>query len=515
MNSSPKSKPSLFSLDLRSLAATRIAAGVYLLCDVVQRMGDASAHYSDAGVFPLSALREWWDGRLWWMLTVHSLDSGTAWPLFVFGIQLIFAVLMIIGFQSRFAVTVSWLLLISVQNRNPIILHGGDQMLRATMFWLMFLPVGARWSLDGSNALRRAYGQPVQESLTSIASAGLLLQTTIVYLSTAFLKHSKEWWSEGSAMYYALNIEQFRLPLGGLAKNLPPVFLRISTWMTLVFEIVAPLVVFSQRPLVRTLTIGAAFTFHLIFVALLMDVGPISIASCILWLPFIHGSVWDVLATHTAIQPIRKVWSALIAPVSTWRGKRIARWVKLEKPIPIVQTSIVAQVMAALSLLYILHWNAYNLNPSLKQLFTPVANTLRLDQYWGMFAPKPMQDDGWFSLAALLDDGSRVDLFQDGRTHTFERPADVVHMHKTARRAKYWMNLWMEKHGRYRKYGVAYMRAQFQAKHPEREIKQLSLYYHLDVIPAPGQRRAPVQPTLIWTETYVNASAPPLTPADE
>jgi hypothetical protein len=402
-----------------------------------------------------------------------------------------------------------------VQNRNPIILHGGDQMLRATMFWLMFLPVGARWSLDGSNSLRRAYGQPVQESLTSVATAGLLLQTTIVYLSTAFLKHSKEWWSEGSAMYYALNIEQFRLPLGGVAKNFPPFFLRISTWMTLVFEIVSPIVVYSQRPLVRTLTILAAFTFHLVFVALLMDVGPISIASCILWLPFIPGSVWDFVAKHTAWQPIRKAWSALIAPVSTWREKRIARWIKLEKPIPIIQTSVIAQVMAALSLLYILHWNAYNLNPSLKQLFMPVANTLRLDQYWGMFAPKPMQDDGWFSLAALLDDGSRVDLFQDGRAHTYERPADIVHMHKTARWTKYWMNLWMEKHGRYRKYGVAYMRAQFQAKHPEREIKQLSLYYHLDVIPAPGQRKAPVQPTLIWTETYVNASAPPLAPANE
>jgi hypothetical protein len=289
------SKPSLFSVDLRSLAATRIAAGVYLLCDVIQRMGDASAHYSDAGIFPLAALREWWDYKLWWMLTLHSLDSGAGWPLFLFGIQLIFAVLMIVGFQSRFAVTVSWILLISVQNRNPLILHGGDQMLRATMFWLMFLPIGARWSLDGSNAIRKAYGQPVDETLTSIPTAGLLLQTTIVYLSTALLKHSKEWWSEGSAMYYALNIEQFRLPLGGLAKNLPPIFLRISTWMTLAFELVAPLLVFSQRPVVRTLTILSAFVFHLVFVALLMDVGPISIASCILWLPFIPGRVWESL----------------------------------------------------------------------------------------------------------------------------------------------------------------------------------------------------------------------------
>lgn len=515
MKSSQTTKPSLFSVDLRSLAATRIAAGVYLLCDVIQRMGDASAHYSDAGVFPLEALREWWDGKLWWMLTLHSLDSGSGWPLFVFGIQLVFAILMLIGFQSRFAVTVSWILLISVQNRNPLVLHGGDQMLRATMFWLMFLPVGARWSLDGSNALRRAYGQPAQETLTSIPTAGLLLQTTIVYLSTALLKHSKEWWSEGSAMYYALNIEQFRLPLGGLAKNLPPIFLRISTWMTLVFEILAPLLVFSKRPLIRMLTILAAFVFHLGFVALLMDVGPISIASCILWLPFIPGSTWESLAKHAALQPIWKFCMLLIKPALSWREKRISNWVQREKPLPIIQTSIVGQIMAAMSLLYILHWNAYNLNPSLKQWFTPVANTVRLDQYWGMFAPKPMQDDGWFSMAALLDDGSRVDLFQDGRPHSFERPKDIVHMHKTARWAKYWMNLWMEKHGKYRKYGVAYMRTQYQAKHPKREIKQLSLYYHLDVIPAPGQRRAPVQPTLIWTETYVNASAPPLAPEHE
>jgi hypothetical protein len=478
-------------------------------------MGDVSAHYSDAGIFPLEALREWWDGRLWWMLTVHSLDSGAGWPLFVLAVQLVFGLLMIIGFQSRFAVTMSWLLLLSVQNRNPIILHGGDQMLRATMFWLMFLPVGARWSLDGSNAIRRAYGQPVQETMTSIATAGLLLQTTIVYLSTAFLKTSKEWWSDGSAMYYALNIEQFRLPLGGIAKNFPPIVLRISTWMTLVFEILTPLIVFSQKPLLRTLTILLAFVFHLGFVALLMDVGPISIASCILWIPFIPGRAWDYIAKQTFLNPIRKACSHALAPANAWRAKRITRWVQNEKPVPVIQTSIVGQVMAALSLLYILQWNAYNLNPALKQLFTPVANTVRLDQYWGMFAPRPMHDDGWFSMVAVLDDGSRVDLFQDGRTHTFQRPADIVHMHKTARWAKYWMNMWMEKHGRYRKFGTAYMRAQFQAKHPNRAIKQLSFYYHLDVIPAPGQRRAPVQPTLIWTETYVNAATPPLAPENE
>ena len=62
-----------------------------------------------------------------------------------------------------------------------------------------------------------------------------------------------------------------------------------------------------------------------------------------------------------------------------------------------------------------------------------------------------MADDGWFSMMAALDDGRRVDLFQDGRPHPFERPADIVHMLRTARLANVCMYFWMEKHRQYLK----------------------------------------------------------------
>jgi len=43
---------------------------------------------------------------------------------------------------------ISWFLLISLQNRNPIVLQGGDILLRMLAFWAMFVPLNAYFSLD-------------------------------------------------------------------------------------------------------------------------------------------------------------------------------------------------------------------------------------------------------------------------------------------------------------------------------------------------------------------------------
>ena len=43
-----------------------------------------------------------------------------------------------------------------MESRNPIILHGGDIVLRMMLFWSLFLPLGARWSADEDNPSRVA-----------------------------------------------------------------------------------------------------------------------------------------------------------------------------------------------------------------------------------------------------------------------------------------------------------------------------------------------------------------------
>ena len=36
-------------------------------------------------------------------------------------------------------------MLTGIDNRNPLVIDGGDDFLRMLLFWGLFLPLGARW----------------------------------------------------------------------------------------------------------------------------------------------------------------------------------------------------------------------------------------------------------------------------------------------------------------------------------------------------------------------------------
>jgi hypothetical protein len=51
---------------------------------------------------------------------------------------------------------------------------------------------------------------------------------------------------------------------------------------------------------------------------------------------------------------------------------------------------------------------------------------LRLDQYWGMFAPNPMVHDGWFVMLATYPGGQQLDLLDPERQDPALKPANVL-----------------------------------------------------------------------------------------
>ena len=80
------------------------------------------------------------------------------------------------------------MLLTSLQSRNPIVLNGGDAILRLLLFWSMLLPLGARWSLDAARAGRRP-----PDVVTGGAAAALLLQVVFIYVFTGLKKSGATW----------------------------------------------------------------------------------------------------------------------------------------------------------------------------------------------------------------------------------------------------------------------------------------------------------------------------------
>ena len=200
----------LFGADLRSLAIFRISLGLLLLTDLIQRAADLTAHYTDAGVLPRAALFGSPASNPW-HLSLHVI-SGT-WPVqaVLFLLAGLFAGLLLVGYRTRRTTFVSWVFLISLHSRNPLLLYGGDALLRLLLFWSLFVPLGARYSLD---SLLNTSSDRLPKRVVSMGTVALLAQVVVLYEFTAVLKSGVEWHQESSAVYYALNLDQFATPLG-------------------------------------------------------------------------------------------------------------------------------------------------------------------------------------------------------------------------------------------------------------------------------------------------------------
>ncbi len=231
----------LFGADIRSLALLRVGVGALLLADLINRSKDLVAHYSDFGVLPRQALLDLASNP--WYFSFHSISGAWEIQALLFIIAGIFAVSLILGYKTRLSTIVSFILLISLQNRNPIILHNSDTLIRVTLFWCMFLPWGKYFSLDSALKPHEAGAKgPISSSgkqIISLATVGYLVQMMLVYIFAAMFKSGPDWHADGTAIYYALSQEAFTRDLGYFMLQYPTL-MAWSTHAVLWFETIGP-----------------------------------------------------------------------------------------------------------------------------------------------------------------------------------------------------------------------------------------------------------------------------------
>lgn len=277
----------VLGLDLRSLAAFRIGVSLVLLTDLGIRFGDLVSHYTDAGVMPRSLLAEIAKP---WHWSLHAISGLAGVQVLLFIIAAVMAIAMLVGYRTRIVTIVSWILLISLHNRNPALIFAADDVLRALMFWAMFLPWGAKYSID--NAFNTAQHQlPVR--VVSGATFALMCQQCFIYIFSAAIKAKDPVWFNGDAVYYALNFDQYATPLGHLLLNFPPL-LKLSTHITFVIEWFAPLLIFIpfRNSLFRMTAVIIFIMLHAGF-GLTLNLGIFPFLSIFSWLAFLPSSFWD------------------------------------------------------------------------------------------------------------------------------------------------------------------------------------------------------------------------------
>jgi predicted DCC family thiol-disulfide oxidoreductase YuxK len=279
----------VIGLDLRSLAVFRIGLAAVILVDLFNRFQDLTAHYTDAGVMPRTLLREVAPTFHW---SLHAL-SGTVWFQGVlFAIAALIAIALLVGYRTRIATIASWALMVSLQNRNPTLLFAADYVLVALLFWSMFLPLGACYSMDSAlNSSTRK----LPERFASGATFALMVQQSFIYIFSAVIKGQGTAWNDGSAVYYALSFDQYATPIGRFLLNFPAL-MTLSTHITFVLEWLGPLLIFIpfRNSFFKMLAIALFVPLHIGF-GLTLNLGIFPFLSVFSWLAFLPSDFWNRL----------------------------------------------------------------------------------------------------------------------------------------------------------------------------------------------------------------------------
>ena len=277
-----------FGADLRSLALFRVGLASLIILDLINRARDLQAHYTDFGLLPRAPLVSQFLNK--WHISIHLISGKVEVQAILFIIAGIFALLLLIGYKTRLATIVSWFFLISLHSRNPMVLQGGDVLFRMLLFFAMFIPLGAVYSLDSlnqNNSSRKKF------NFLSLSTFALLFQVVVMYLVTFFHKTGSEWFPEGTAIYYTLSIDQFLTPFGAVIYQFPKSFLQILTYLIWFWWLIGPiLLIFSLRKM-RTIVI-TIFILINIGIGASLSLGLFPFIIIVSLLAFLPSSFWEL-----------------------------------------------------------------------------------------------------------------------------------------------------------------------------------------------------------------------------
>lgn len=446
----------VFGLDLRSLAVFRMAIGLVILADLAWRSQTLREMYSAQGFFTRQLSFDYhqhiygdaWTSVLW---SIHWLSDKFEFQATLFIIAACFAFLLTIGKWTRVATIVCWVLVASLHVRNPLVTTSGDGLLKAMLFWSIFLPLGAVWSFDCQRRLRRDLDTPnVKKPIVSIATAALIIQIVCMYFFTGLAKWNEGWWT-GDAMYHALGLDIYATEFGKSLLGYP-VLLKLTSIATVFAEVILIWLLFVPRwnGWLRLMLLAIFWSFH-IGILLSMSIGLFSWISMSTWLALLPGFVWGRAGSGELSATDRHSY----------------------------RLNLLEKAICAFMLLMTIMWNVNNiesevLEPFRSRWMTRIGLMARVDQRFQMFG-QPPKSTPWFVYEAVLDDGSLVDLWT-GKAPSNEPPKSMLEWMPNFHWRKLHRNLVARYNEPVRTWIAEYMVNKWNRDH-DKKVKQLRMVY--------------------------------------
>ena len=433
----------------------RIGIGLILLLDLYIRSLSIKAFFTNEGILPINILKQYnWST---YYFSFHTISGDLWWQVLVFVINTLCIVLLIIGYRTRVFTFICWAFLTSLQNRNPFILQGGDDLLRILLFWAIFLPWGERYSIQKKSNYPTNY--------FSIANIGYILLVCSVFFFSALLKTSSEWRSEGTALYYTLSLDQIRLPLGTFIYQFPGL-LKVLTFIVFYIELLAPILIILPYVSKKVRIIGI-----ICYICLF-----IGIANTL------YVGLFYIIGLVSLIGMFPSNWMDWFES-KLYKNKTEIKLPELEnKKTFFIYNSFlfVKNYFIAGVILFCLMINLGSVRGFpyvLDQTLVNYGQVLRLEQNWGMFSPFILKDDGWFVYSGFDQNHHYIDIKHNTSSVSFKKPNPVVCEFESDRWRKFQENYTFNNNNYMRPFYCKYLINKWNQDHSDNKISDLTIFF--------------------------------------
>lgn len=266
-----------------TLGIVRIAFGVLLVGWTYVLASDLSVAFGTNGIVPRPPSRSYTWGIF------HAFPSDNA--LLIGWLVLLGAsIALTVGWHSRLAAIIAFILILSFERRDPVIFNSGDTVIRIEALYLALAPCGAALSMDER---RRTGSFFTAREFRPWPLRLLQVQLSIIYISTVIAKLAGETWQNGTAVAYSLRQRDLLIvpAPSWLTSNL--LIANALTWGTLVVELAIGILVWKRAW--RLWVLAGGVLLHL-SISLFLEVGFFSCSMFVLYLAFIPPERAEALA---------------------------------------------------------------------------------------------------------------------------------------------------------------------------------------------------------------------------
>jgi Vitamin K-dependent gamma-carboxylase len=284
----PRSKPALAVSAWRrfwfgseptyALGLARMAFGVLAVAWTVSLLADLHRLFGPRGVVPRRRL-----GEFQW--SVFDIWSGDGALVVGWCVLLVSAIALTVGWHSRLAAVLVFVLMFSFHRENPWIVGGGDVLLRIEALLLALSPCGSALSLD-QHRLTGSFSSAQARAVWPIRL--MQLQLSLIYLGTVQFKISGDTWLQGTAVSYALRLQDMMLLPTPDWVTANALLMNTATWATLALEFAIGILVWNRR--CRPWVLAGGVVMHMMIMSTIA-VGFFNIAMFVLYLVFVPPAI--------------------------------------------------------------------------------------------------------------------------------------------------------------------------------------------------------------------------------